>query len=324
MLIRWRHGWEIPESEATPERVALGRRSLLGSAAALGLGGSAVAARAAVSPTPAGVPTGFPGPMAAPVDPRFLPGRAFTPSKDVYTYNNYYEFGSQKNIWREAQRLPLHPWSITIDGLVEQKQTIGLEDLLKQVSLQERLYRHRCVEAWALTIPWTGLPLKRLLEIAKPLSSAKYIVFRTDENHRAMPGLREVWYPWPYVEGLTMFEASNDLAILAVGLYGQPLKPQNGGPIRLVVPWKYGFKSAKAIVQVTFAAKRPLTFWEEVDGREYGFWANVNPAVPHPRWSQARERLIGFDKVVPTQIYNGYGEWVAGMYKGIKGQQLFR
>lgn len=319
MLIRSRFGWEIPESAATPESVVLRRRTLIGGAAAFGIAGSARIARAAL-PTAAE----FPGPLAAPVDPRYRPDRPFTPPKYVYTYNNYYEFGGEKGIWREAQHLPMHPWSITIDGLVAKKRTIALEDLLKQVTLQERLYRHRCVEAWGITIPWTGFPLKRLLEIAEPLSAAKYVVFRTDENRRAMPGLRDVWYPWPYTEGLTMFEAENDLAIIAVGLYGQPLKPQNGGPLRLVVPWKYGFKSAKAIVRVTFSDKRPLTFWAEVDGHEYGFWANVNPAVPHPRWSQARERLIGFDKVVPTQIYNGYAEWVAGMYKGIKGQQLFR
>jgi len=325
MLIRRRSGWEIPESVATPESVALGRRSLIAGTAALAVAGPASFARAALPPvTQDFVTQQFPGPMSAPIDPRYPPGRPFTPSENVYTYNNYYEFGEDKNIWRDAKHLPLHPWSITIDGLVARKRTIALEDLLKQVSLQERLYRHRCVEAWAITIPWTGFPLKRLLEIAEPLSSAKYVVFRTDENRRVMSGLGEPWYPWPYTEGLTMFEAGNDLAILAVGLYGQPLKPQNGAPIRLVVPWKYGFKSAKAIVRVTFSATRPLTFWEQVDGSEYGFWANVNPAVPHPRWSQARERLIGFDKVVPTQIYNGYAEWVADMYKGIKGQQLFR
>ncbi len=320
MLIRRRFGWEIPESAATPESVALGRRSLIGGAAALGLAGPAGDAEAALPAEAAG----FTGPMSAPVDRRYQPGRPFTPTENVYTYNNYYEFGEEKGIWRLAERLPMHPWSITIDGLVAKKRTIAFEDLLKQVTLEERLYRHRCVEAWGITIPWTGFPLKRLLEIAEPLSAAKYVVFHTDENRRSMPGLREAWYPWPYTEGLTMFEAENDLAIIAVGLYGQELKPQNGGPIRLVVPWKYGFKSAKAIVRVTFSETRPLTFWAEVDGDEYGFWANVNPAVPHPRWSQARERLIGFDKVVPTQIYNGYAEWVADMYKGIKGQQLFR
>ncbi len=320
MLIRRRFGWEIPEAAATPESVALGRRSLIGGAAALGLAGSARDARAALPAEAAE----FAGPMSAPVDQRYQPGRPFTPTENVYTYNNYYEFGEEKGIWRQAERLPMQPWSITIDGLVAKKRTIAFEDLLKQVTLQERLYRHRCVEAWGITIPWTGFPLKRLLEIAEPLSAAKYVIFYTAENRRYMPGLSEAWYPWPYTEGLTMFEAENDLAIIAVGLYGQKLKPQNGGPIRLVVPWKYGFKSAKAIVRVTFSDKRPLTFWAEVDGNEYGFWANVNPAVPHPRWSQARERLIGFDKVVPTQIYNGYAEWVADMYKGIKGQQLFR
>jgi methionine sulfoxide reductase catalytic subunit len=327
MLIRRRHGWEIAQSRATPEgatpeAAGLGRRALLGAAAASLIAPAALARAAFAATTPA-LPS-FPGPMSAPVNPRFVPGRAITPAKDVYTYNNYYEFGSEKDIWEAAQALPLKPWSIRIDGLVAKKQTIGLEDLLKRVTLEERLYRHRCVEAWALTIPWTGFPLRALLAIAEPLASAKYVVFHTIEDRRAMPGLREVWYPWPYTEGLTIAEAANDVAFIATGLYGKPLTPQNGGPIRLVVPWKYGFKSAKAIVQVTFSEKRPVTFWEAVDGSEYGFWANVNPAVPHPRWSQARERLIGFDEVVPTQIYNGYGEWVASLYTGIKGQQLFR
>ncbi|MGH7159733.1 MAG: protein-methionine-sulfoxide reductase catalytic subunit MsrP [Acetobacteraceae bacterium] len=333
MLIRCRPGWDIPPSAATPESVALGRRGLIAGATALGVAGGFAGlprfAHAALSPAPsaemsAAMPAEVPGPMAAPVDQRYPPGRPFTPPEHVYTYNNYYEFSDQKGLWRKAARLPMHPWSITIDGLVAKKKTIAFEDLLKQVTLQERFYRHRCVEAWSITVPWTGFPLKRLLEIAEPLSAAKYVVFRTDENRHFMPGLGEVWYPWPYTEGLTMFEAANDLAIVAVGLYGQPLKPQNGGPIRIVVPWKYGFKSAKAIVRVTFSRNRPMTFWEEVDGHEYGFWANVNPAVPHPRWSQARERLIGFDKVVPTEIYNGYAQWVADMYKGIKGQQLYR
>ena len=317
MLIRRRHGWEIPQARVAPASVPLGRRALLG-CAAVGL----ICRRAGAAPSSA-VPF-FPGPMSGPVDPQFTPGRAITPEKYVFTYNNYYEFGSEKDIWQQAQALPLKPWSIAIDGLVAKKQTLAFEDLLKKVTLEERIYRHRCVEAWAITVPWTGFPLKKLLEIAEPLASAKYVVFHTVVDRRAMPGLREIWYPWPYTEGLTVAEAANEVAFLAVGLYGKPLTPQNGGPIRLVVPWKYGFKSAKAIVHVTFSEKRPVTFWEAVDGSEYGFWANVNPAVPHPRWSQARERLIGFDKVVPTQIYNGYGEWVASLYTDIKGQQLFR
>lgn len=328
MLIRRRRGWELPEAEATPEAAAtewsgrgrthLSRRALLGGAAGFGLAGPALAA------TSTGPVAAFPGPMAAPVDTRYPPERPFTPADDVYTYNNYYEFSEQKDLWKLAQALPTMPWSIKIDGLVPKKQTIALDDLLKQVTLEERLYRHRCVEAWGLTVPWTGFPLKRLLDIAEPLSAAKYVVFETVMDPHAMPGLREPWYPWPYTEGLTMAEAANDLAILAVGLYGKPLTKQNGGPIRLVVPWKYGFKSAKALVRISFSEKRPGTFWAEVDGNEYGFWANVNPDVPHPRWSQARERLIGLNKVVPTQIYNGYGEWVASLYTGIKGQQLFR
>jgi methionine sulfoxide reductase catalytic subunit len=313
MLIRRRRGWEITEAKATPESAALGRRALFG-----------VAAAVAASPPVSAASPFFPGPMSAPVNSRYLPDRPVTPPRYVYTYNNYYEFGDDKDIWQEAQALKLEPWSLRIDGLVAKKQTIAFEDLLKRVTLEERIYRHRCVEAWAITVPWTGFPLRALLAIAEPLASAKYVVFRTVTDRPAMSGLREIWYPWPYTEGLTMAEAANEVAILATGLYGKPLTPQNGGPIRLVVPWKYGFKSAKAIVQVSFAEKRPATFWETLDSNEYGFWANVNPAVPHPRWSQARERLIGLDEVVPTQIYNGYGEWVASLYTGIKGQQLFR
>jgi sulfoxide reductase catalytic subunit YedY len=322
MVIRRRRGWEIPEAGATPESVALGRRALLGAAAA-SLVAPAAAQAAASPPAAAGLPF-FPGPMSAPVDSRYPPGRPITPSRYVYTYNNYYEFGDDKDIWQEAEALKLHPWSIRIDGLVKKAQTIAFENLLKRVTLEERLYRHRCVEAWAITVPWTGFPLKELLAIAEPLGSAKYVVFRTVSDRKAMPGLRQIWYPWPYTEGLTIAEAANEVAFLAVGLYGKPLPAQNGGPIRLVVPWKYGFKSAKAIVRVSFTEERPATFWETLDASEYGFWANVNPAVPHPRWSQARERLIGLDEVVPTQIYNGYGEWVASLYTGIKGQQLFR
>lgn len=327
MLIR-RRTWQLPEAAATPESAALGPRpsgrGIVGRRAVLGAAGGALFGAPALAASSAPPLKDFPGTMARPVDPTYPPERPFTPAHDVYTFNNYYEFSDQKRLSRLAQALPTVPWSIRIDGLVAHERTLGLEDLLKMVALEERLYRHRCVEAWGLTVPWTGFPLQRLLAIAEPLGSAKYVVFQTDRNPKAMPGLREAWYPWPYTEGLTIQEAANDLAILAVGLYGKPLAKQNGAPIRLVVPWKYGFKSAKALVRISFTEKRPRTFWEEVDSREYGFWANVNPAVPHPRWSQARERLIGLDKVVPTKIYNGYGEWVANLYTGIKGQQLFR
>lgn len=306
MYIIRRRGWEIPASQVTPEAFVLNRRNALAGAAALGIAGAAGSARAA----------------ALKPDPEYPAGRALTAERWATTYNNYYEFNETKNIWREAQKFKMSPWSISIGGMVKKPRTIGFDDLMKQVTLQERIYRHRCVEAWAMTVPWTGFPLNDLLKIAEPLASAKYIVFQTHEEKSVEPGLQS-FYPWPYIEGLAMDEAENDLAFVATGLYGKNLPPQNGGPIRLVVPWKYGFKSAKALGKITFTDKQPVNFWQAIAPSEYGFWANVNPAVPHPRWSQAKERLIGTNEVVPTQIYNGYGKWVAGLYVNRKNDKLF-
>lgn len=174
-----------------------------------------------------------------------------------------------------------------------------------------------------MTVPWTGFPLSALVKLADPQSSAKYVRFQSIEDHKVMPGLDSPFYPWPYIEGVTMAEAMNDMAFIATGMYGKPLPPQDGGPIRLVLPWKYGFKSAKALIKITFTDKQPLNFWQALAPDEYGFWANVNPAVPHPRWSQARERLLGTGEVVPTVIYNGYGAYVASLYSGMTGKKLF-
>jgi sulfoxide reductase catalytic subunit YedY len=254
---------------------------------------------------------------------KYPPGRAVTPEGDSTTYNNYYEFGTSKSVVEAAARFVMSPWSVQIDGMVKQPRTIALEDLVKQVTLEERIYRHRCVEAWAMTVPWTGFPLAALVRLAEPDAGAKYVVFETAADRKRMPGLRQAWYPWPYVEGVTMAEAGNELAFLATGLYGKPLFPQNGGPIRLVLPWKYGFKSAKALVRISFTETRPKTFWSQIGPEEYGFWANVNPDVPHPRWSQAQERLLGSGEMVPTQIYNGYGTFVAGLYSNTKNEKLF-
>ena len=206
---------------------------------------------------------------------------------------------------------------------MDQPRTLTLDDLLKQVQLEERIYRHRCVEAWAMTVPWTGFPLKELVRLAAPKPSAQYVQFETLADPKTMPGLRLSYFSWPYTEGLTMQEATNDLAFMATGLYGKALPPQNGAPIRLVLPWKYGFKSAKSVVRISFTDKRPSTFWEGIQPSEYGFWANVNPEVPHPRWSQATERLLTSGDRVPTQIYNGYGDLVAGMYSDKSGERLF-
>jgi sulfoxide reductase catalytic subunit YedY len=304
MQIRRRRDWEVSERLVTPEDVVLNRRSLVIGAAAMGI----LPALA----THAGVPS----------NPAFKPGRAVTEEKYATTYNNYYEFGESKNIWRDAQALKQRPWTIRLDGMLKQARSIDIDDLLKQVSVEGRIYRHRCVEAWAMTVPWTGFPLSQLVKLAEPLGSAKYVVFETAQD-KVMGGLNAPFYPWPYMEGVTIDEAANDLAFISTGLYGKPLPPQNGGPIRLILPWKYGFKSAKAIVKISFTDKRPSTFWEAIQSSEYGFWANVNPAVPHPRWSQATERLLGSDERVPTQIFNGYADQVAALYSDRKGEKLF-
>ena len=241
----------------------------------------------------------------------------------IFTYNNFFEFGSHKKIWKAAQRLKIRPWTVTIDGMVENHQTLDIDSLLKRMNLEERLYRHRCVEAWSIAVPWSGFPLKALVDLARPLSSAKYLTMSSFLDKEIALGQRQFWYPWPYLEGLTIEEASNDLAFIVTGAYGKPVAKQNGAPLRLAVPWKYGFKSTKSIVRFTFTDKRPKSFWEEIQGTEYGFWANVNPKVDHPRWSQATEKQLGTGKRVPTLLYNGYGEYVAELYKNIKGERLF-
>ena len=317
MHIIRRRGWEIPESQVTPEAAVLNRRGLIAGSLALSIGGLAFPARAQTAP-PAAALGG-----AGPLNPKYLPGREMSAEKDATTYNNYYEFSEGKNLWREAQALKTRPWTVKIEGMVKQPRTIDIDDLIGQVSLEERIYRHRCVERWAMTVPWTGFPVTDLLRIAEPLGSAKYLVFTTAQDKKAMPGLRSSWYPWPYVEGITMEEAANEMAFLSTGLFGKPLPPQNGAPLRLTLPWKYGFKSVKSIVSINFTDKRPKSFWEEILPAEYGFWANINPAVPHRRWSQAEETLLGSGKTVPTQMYNGYGPFVAGLYDNLKTEKLF-
>ena len=316
MLIRSRRGWEIPESQATPEAVFLNRRALIGAAAGLAagsvLGGRSACAAAGDGPL-----------YPAPRNPAFTLGRPLTPERFSADYNNFYEFGTSKTVLPAANALKTQPWILKIDGLVEKPFEIGVDDLIRKVGLEERLYRHRCVEAWSMSVPWTGFPLSKLVALAKPTSGAKYIRFETFMDKAMAPGQRAFFYPWPYTEGLTLAEAGNDLAFMVTGVYGKPLPNQFGAPIRVAVPWKYGFKSAKSLVKVSFTAERPATFWEGLQASEYGFWANVNPAVPHPRWSQASERVLGTDERVPTLIYNGYGEQVAGLYKGLEGERLF-
>jgi len=313
MPIRIPRGWEIPHSRVTPEHLLLGRR------AGLGLGAGLLAAPAAALAQ--GAPTG--GLPPAMRNTRYAPGREITDEREVTTFNNFYEFGSHKSISRAAQRMPQRPWSVRIEGMVETPREFGIEDLLRFMPLEERVYRLRCVEAWSMVVPWTGFEFSALLNAVRPLASARYVVFETAAIPGVMPGLRQSWYPWPYIEGCTIAEAANELSFMVVGAYGKVLPPQNGGPIRFHQPWKYGFKAGKSIVRITLTDRRPVSFWERVQPQEYGFWANVNPEVPHPRWSQATERVLGSNARVPTQIFNGYGEFVAALYNDLQGERLW-
>ena len=335
MLIRRPRRWEIPERDATPESVFLNRRAFLGSSAAALAGGAALGSGLVASGEARA--WGF-GSSAAPAAPEIDPSASLYPAKrnpaftikgDVTpetvntNYNNFYEYGTSKHVSDEAQLLRIRPWSVKISGMVEQPREVAIDDLLKAMPLEERLYRHRCVEAWAMQVPWTGFPVKKLVEFAKPLGSAKYMVLTTFKDPKMAPGQRSFILHWPYVEGLTMAEATSDLAFMVTGAYGKPLPKVMGAPLRLAVPWKYGFKSAKSIVEIAFTDKQPETTWASLAPDEYGFWANVNPAVPHPRWSQASEEVLGTDQRRPTIIYNGYGPEVASLYAGLGDQKLF-
>lgn len=333
MLIKAPRSWELPERLAMPESVYLNRRQLakaiaagpiVAAAASAPLSAASaeeevieqVNAQATADPTLDLYP--------APLDAAYADaGRPVTPEAFNATYNNFYEFGSHKQIWQRAEDLQRRPWAVTFDGMVEEEKTVDIDTLIRAMALEERIYRHRCVEAWSMVIPWTGFPLKALVDYARPLGSARYVVMQTFEDPDIAPGQNQFWYPWPYTEGVAMAEAENDLAFIVTGTYGKPMANQFGAPLRLHLPWKYGFKSVKSIVRVTLTDERPITFWEELVPSEYGFWANVNPDVSHPRWSQATERVLGTDERIPTEIYNGYGEQVADLYAGMEGERLF-
>src|SRR6266849_1003657 len=294
MLVKRKRGWELRESEATPEAVFHDRRRVVQAMgfgaliAAAGGGDLAIGeAMAAVEADPSA------GLYPAKQNPRYTLDRPITDEKLATTYNNFYEFGSQKTIAEDAQALPIRPWTVTIDGMVAKPLTLGIDELLKRVTLEERLYRHRCVEAWSMAVPWSGFPLKALIDLVEPQGSAKFLRMETFRNAKVASGQKQFWYPWPYVEGLTMAEATNELAFLVTGMYGKPVPRQDGAPLRLALPW------------------------------EYGFWANVNPEVPHPRWSQATERVLGSDERRPTLKWNGYGEYVAHLYDGLTSERLF-
>jgi methionine sulfoxide reductase catalytic subunit len=330
MLFKRNRGWDLAERDATPESLFMKRRSLVKAIAAgpllLAAGGLAGCWDEATASNDSQIADLTPDPTADlyPVtrNLRYKHTRDITDEADSTTYNNFYEFGSHKSVSHAAQALKIRPWTVTFDGMVEKPMTLGFDDLIRQMPLEERVYRHRCVEAWSMVVPWSGFPMSKMIELAKPLSSAKYVSMQTFQDPDVAPGQKQHWYPWPYVEGLTMAEATNELAFMVTGAYGKPVPRQMGAPLRLAVPWKYGFKHIKSTVRFTFTDKRPVSFWEEIQAAEYGFWANVNPKVNHPRWSQATERTLSGPRV-PTQLYNGYAEQVAHLYKDMKGERLF-
>jgi sulfoxide reductase catalytic subunit YedY len=316
--------WDLPEREVTPESALKSRRQIL---KWLGLGGIALGAGAALwwwrrRGTNAEVLAS--GAVSGPWD-RYYPAtrdarfavndRAQTDEADAARYCNFYEFAMTKDIWRYVDPFHPYPWTVEVTGLVEEPRTFDLDDLHREFPLEERIYRHRCVEAWAMVIPWTGFPLAALLKKVSPRPEASYVRFTS--FYRPNEARSQQWpnIPWPYNEGLTLAEAMNELAFLATGMYGHPLLKQHGAPFRLVVPWKYGFKSSKSIVRIELTDQQPATFWNTVAPAEYGFEANVEPDVPHPRWSQRNERMLGTREVRPSLLYNGYEEWVAHLYR---------
>jgi sulfoxide reductase catalytic subunit YedY len=327
-----RRNWEIPEREATPEHVYLNRRKFLktmgytGLSAAGILAGCSGDAGTVLSPVQQEPPpqqatsSVLAGDESilypAPLNPDFATlDRRLTQEDAAAVYNNFFEFTVTKQVWRWVEPLTINPWSVEIAGLVQKPKVYDLDELVRKMPLEERLYRHRCVEAWAMAVPWTGFPMKALIDAVQPLAAARFVKMTSFFNpaeaksQDELPGL-----PWAYTEGLSMEEATNELTLLATGMYGHELLKQHGAPIRLVVPWKYGFKSVKSIVRIEFTSELPATFWNELVPLEYGFEANVNPAVPHPRWSQERESMLGSEEIRPTLLYNGYEEYVAHMY----------
>lgn len=329
MIIRIAPEHPIAGSDITPESMYLNRRQWLSQTAwALGAGGLAsswVGDVQAASPPSSGAqalkaaPSTVAGAMA--VDKP-------TPFKDVTSYNNFYEFGMDKeDPAKRSGAFVTSPWTLRIDGLVNKPLTLGLDDLMKLAPLEERVYRLRCVEAWSMVIPWVGYSLSKLIERAQPQGSAKFVAFESAADPKTMPGVASSVIDWPYLEGLRLDEAMHPLTLVGLGLYGQVMPKQNGAPVRLVVPWKYGFKSAKSLVRIRLVEQQPPTAWGRAAPREYGFYSNVNPEVDHPRWSQARERRIGedglFAKPRKTLMFNGYANEVAAMYAGMDLRRFY-
>jgi len=306
MLIKIPKRWEIPEREATPEHVYLNRRQLLMAAGFLGVEQSLSSAEGA-------------GLYPAKRNAKFTLDRPVTEEWAATGYNNFYEFDPQDKqaVKDKVGQFVISPWQVQIGGLVKEPKTLDMDAILKLAPLEERLYRFRCVEAWSMAVPWTGFPLSHLLKTVEPKPEAKYVRFLSASKPKEMPGMRTTpWYPWPFFEGLRIDEAMHPLTMVVTGMYGKQLPKQNGAPIRIVTPWKYGYKSPKSIVTIEYVAKEPPTFWNKLQGAEYGFYSNVEPKKSHPRWSQASEKVIPTMERRPTLQYNGYAEEVAGLYNG--------
>ncbi len=311
MLIRVPKGWEVPEREATLESLVFARRTFLGSlagvAAAAAVGcGERLSADGPIHPsTPA-----LEGPRSA----KFVLDGALTDPVAAARYNNFYEFTQDKDVWRHVERFERRPWTVEVAGLVQKPRTYDIDELLK-LPLEERLYRHRCVEAWYMDVPWTGFPLRKLIEASQPLAKAAHVRFVSFLKKDQAPGQKQFnWYTWPYYEGLRLDEAMNELCLATLGIYGHELPKQHGAPFRVVVPWKYGYKGPKSVVRIELVEKQPRTFWNDLQPTEYSFESNVNPKVPHPRWSQASERSIDGARSRPTRYLNGYEAWVGRLY----------
>lgn len=325
--------WQLKSREATDLSVYNERRAFV---KRLGLGAIGLIAgpsilngctsRASESPVAKGpldtIPTNAPrdGLPAMRNGEYTVPERVLTDRTAAASYNNFYEFdGSSKEIWQLTGKYDPFPWTLEVEGLVENSFRVDVTELIRAFGLEERVYRFRCVEAWSMTLPWVGFPLKKLIDHCKPLSKATHVAFECVNRPDEMPGIKgQPWYEWPYYEGLRMDEATNELAFVATGIFGEPLPKQHGSPLRLVLPWKYGYKGPKAVRKITFVDKQPKTFWNDLQPAEYSFLSNVNPQVPHPRWSQATERFIQSEtdvRRIPTQYLNGYEAWVGGLYQ---------
>jgi sulfoxide reductase catalytic subunit YedY len=316
MLLRIPKAWELPERSATPEHIYRDRRRFLRNtvlAAGAGLLAPAPVFRAAAEQAEPGYRL-----LEAPRNPRFqrVESRPIAPESVAAHVNNFYEFTLDKERVAElAARFRSRPWEVEVKGQVEKPFKFDVDDLLKRFPLEERVYRHRCVEAWSVVVPWVGFPLKQFVEWCRPTAKARFLRMVSFYRPSEAPGQREMsWYPWPYYEGLRMDEATNELALLVVGSYGHILPNQNGAPLRVILPWKYGYKSIKSITRFEFTEKQPKTFWNDLVPHEYDFTSNVNPNVPHPRWSQATENELTLGRRIPTLLYNGYGEFVAHLY----------